>query len=524
TIVICATLRFIRDTVQDTPGSVASTGFLDRTLLFLEVFSTVCFGRVTGLLRDSRVHFALGSDIERSLFALNKALAAHREAWRASGEHSASSVLGQKNLESLKRGRAVTLDARFDTQGWHGEIREPWQGWREKTRSDLYDTLFGEEEMLSVAASCLKWTHRLRQSLEMVFLGVGPPTAGFGKTREAAILGVAEQLERQHRAVSEPSGNYNALVGALRDTMAADRVASHGLTKTIYHDGGEEVDVLVEQRADSDTPSEYLCHLTWLLQAPHQTDVAVKSDAKDGYQLHTLSCMGYIDDPLNKRSLILYRAPQSHPWASNPPSLHDMICKGPTARPSLSSRFLTARALTTSVLEAHASGWVHGNITSRSIAMLPRSLQDPELSPFLIGWGVLQSLDTNTRYFPLEQNLYRHGERFGHPSAEYRNEHEVYSLGVVLLELGLWRTMSSVFARRLEKTPRFERANQREVFRRVHNAMLGWANSSEIEREMGKGYARVVTKCLTWGCGDPVVGMLEFRREVVDVLTGGCGL
>jgi hypothetical protein len=381
--------------------------------------------------------------------------------------------------------------------------------------------MFGFEEMETLTSNCLKWTHRLRQTLESVFMVIGPPKPEYGKSREASILGVEEILERQHRANATPSDDYNALPGLLRDTITGEP-SSHGLVKTVYQDGLGDVDVLVESRTDCDTPTEYMSHLTWLLQAPHRTDASSKSDAQDGYQMHTLSCMGFIDDPLNKRSLIIYRSPQSHPWSSSPPSLHDLILRGPTGRPSIGSRFLTARALATTLLETHTSGWVHGNLSSRSVSMLPRSLNDLELSPFLVGWGVLQPLEATT--YPLEPNLYRHHDRFGQPSREYANCHEIYSLGIVLLELGLWRTMSSIFARRIERFPSFVAAQQKDLFSRVHNAALDWANSIEIEREMGKQYAQVALKCLTWHQTDDVEGVIEFRKQIVDALASGCRL
>jgi hypothetical protein len=475
---------------------------------------------VSGLLRDTRVHRVITDDVETSLYSLNKALAAHREAWRHVGR-STNTTPEQRSIDDLKRGRAASLDAQYEEKSWRDEMKERSQLWRERARPGLYGALFGPEEMKVLVSNLTRWTHRLRQSLEILFMGIGPPHPEYRKTRQAAILGVQEILERQHRAEAEPTEDYNALHGALRDAVSTDPF-SHGLTKTIYDDGGDEFDVLVEPRSDLETPTEYMSHLTWLLQAPHRTDVAVKSDAQDGYQLHTLSCMGFIDDPLNTRSLIVYRSPQSHPWASNPPSLHDIILRGHTARPSIGSRFLTARALVTTLLETHASGWIHGNLTSRSIAMLPRSITDLELSPFLVGWGVLQPHDAT--HFSLEGNLYRHHDRFGRPSSEYSNNHEIYSLGVVLLELGLWRTMSGIFARRIEKFPHFGIAQQDELFGRIHNGLLDWANSVEIEREMGKGFAEVVLKCLTWHYEDAVEGMIEFRGQVVDVLTAGCGL
>jgi hypothetical protein len=82
--------------------------------------------------------------------------------------------------------------------------------------------------------------------------------------------------------------------------------------------------------------------------------------------------------------------------------------------------------------------------------------------------------------------------------------------------------MSSIFSRRIEKTPRFTVAQQEDLYSRVHSAKLDWANSIEIEREMGKGYAQVVLKCLAWHHVDDVECTIEFRKRVVDALTLGC--
>jgi len=195
------------------------------------VFSNVCFSDLTGVLRDSRVHRILTSDVEYSLYSLNKSLAAHREAWRYIGK-SPTPGAGQRSIENLKRGRAASLDVQHEKKCWRDEMKERSQLWREKARPGLYKALFGEEEMATLTLSCLQWTHRLRQTLEIVFLGIGPPDPGFGNSRQAAILGVAEQLERQHRAGAEPSGDYTALVGALRETISTGQ-PSHGLIKTI---------------------------------------------------------------------------------------------------------------------------------------------------------------------------------------------------------------------------------------------------------------------------------------------------
>lgn len=509
---------FIRDVTADSKdGYNNATDTFNETLVFLGAFSDVCYSHVTGLLRDTRVHHALARDIESSLYLLNKTLAAHREAWRYVSLASKTDG-GQRDPDGMHMPSNASLEVKYERKRWRDEMKERSQLWRERARPGLYGTLFGREEMDILIASCENWMHRLRQTLEIIFLTIGPPSPEYRRSRQAATLAVDDILGRQHRASATPSGDYNALQGRLREASST-LPSSSGLIKTIYIDGDEEIDVLVEPRSDNETPTEFMCHLTWLLQAPIRSDPFI---SRCRYRLHTLSCLGFIDDPFNTRSLILYRAPQSHPFASSPPSLHDLISKGPAAKMSLGARYSAARDLAATLLETHASGWVHGNIQSRSIAMLPRELNDLEPAPYFVGWGVLQPLEASS--FLLEPNLYRHHDRFGRPSVEYANEHDIYSLGIVLLELGLWQTMANIFARRLEKSPRFGIVQQGDLFLKIHNQTLDWANSIEIEREMGKTYAQIVLKCLTWHQLDPVDGMLDFRKQVVDTLADGCML
>jgi hypothetical protein len=154
--------------------------------------------------------------------------------------------------------------------------------------------------------------------------------------------------------------------------------------------------------------------------------------------------------------------------------------------------------------------------------MLPRNLNDAEPSPYLLGWGVgAPPADT---YCLLEPNLYHHRTQFCLNPEPSTTEQDIYSLGVVLLEIGLWTTMSTVFAKLLETTPRFGSREENTMFKNVNKVILDLAHSPDLWKEMGKRYASVVQKCLQWKSGDVVESMLEFRRQVVDALDDGCVL
>lgn len=402
-------------------------------------------------------------------------------------------------------------------------MKERAQVWRKLAQPVLNEVLFGQKELNTVIKLCEGWIYSLRHTLEIILLTIGPPKTLFPMSPQVANLGIVEVLDLQRRAASNSLSSThfndnNALPGVLHDTVGITK-PFESLAKTVYKDGDDEVDVIAEVAPNSETPTQDLCHLTWLLQALSQQRMGTKNGP---YALQTLICMGFLDDPINKRGLILYRCPQSHPWASKPPNLHDLLTRGDAAKPSLNSRFNTARAIAGTILATHSSGWMHQRLHSKNLLMIPRSLNDSEPSPFVVGWGIASPPEG--RIFDLEPNLYQHKDRFGKASAAFETTHDIYSLGVVLLELGLWKPMSVLFARRIAKMPRFDESQQRNLYHRINSNLLDLANSIELKKEMGQQYAELVVQCLLWHHRDPVKGMIEFRKQVVDALTALCVL
>jgi hypothetical protein len=50
-----------------------------------------------------------------------------------------------------------------------------------------------------------------------------------------------------------------------------------------------------------------------------------------------------------------------------------------------------------------------------------------------------------------EPNFYRHPVRQGYPKSPFKVQHDIYAPGVVLLEIGLWKTLSHIFKAQIEK-------------------------------------------------------------------------
>ena len=126
-----------------------------------------------------------------------------------------------------------------------------------------------------------------------------------------------------------------------------------------------------------------------------------------------------------------------------PRSLRDIISKVQSRmqRPSLDQVFDIAKKLVNVVLTMHKANWLHKNISSYNIIFFPselRSIAEAMTEPYFIGFGYSRlNLETAFTQGPDEQLEYQHPE-YLKGLKRFCQEHEYYSVGLVLLELGLW--------------------------------------------------------------------------------------
>ena len=108
---------------------------------------------------------------------------------------------------------------------------------------------------------------------------------------------------------------------------------------------------------------------------------------------------------------------------------------------SLSKRILVAKELAKSVGYVCTLNYVHKHICPETILLEDQS---PRASTFLLGLDSFRAADGGTNVtgdVRWERNLYRHPCRQGEfPEKEYKMQHDIYSLGVCLLEIGLWES------------------------------------------------------------------------------------
>ncbi|MCJ1324866.1 hypothetical protein MMC10_001528 [Thelotrema lepadinum] len=185
----------------------------------------------------------------------------------------------------------------------------------------------------------------------------------------------------------------------------------------------------------------------------------------DTHLCRILKCLGYIHQENQERYALVYEVPFVADFGQKPPTLLDLIKSRkpgsqdllPPQHP-LNQRFELARKITCAILYVHAMGWVHKSIRTNNIIVLerrddldsgtttttarfPKSLGNPYLCGFDTARQDKAASDqTGDAFWDL--NVYRHPARQGlHPEERYSMNHDVYSLGVVLLELGIWKPL-----------------------------------------------------------------------------------
>jgi len=240
-------------------------------------------------------------------------------------------------------------------------------------------------------------------------------------------------------------------------------------------------------------------------------DVACKLWEADADTMGILPCSGFAVDTLQNRFELHFRIPAGK---ENPRSLRDLLLD-PVNRSwgiahSLDQRINLAKKIASAVFYVHSAAFVHKNVRADNIIIL-EPVTDVEASkkkyhqfpravgePYLVGYDGVRKDDAETKRLSVGEEgkrVYLHPDR--HRLAvgdEYRMKHDVYSLGVMLLEIATWSSFvdaeGNVTERRL-KDARGDLLPPGDLQR----VFLTKAQS-QIPRHLGAKYKEAVVACL----------------------------
>ncbi len=161
-----------------------------------------------------------------------------------------------------------------------------------------------------------------------------------------------------------------------------------------------------------------------------------------------LDCLGFIDSSLSEGFDFLYEFPRAVVGGPRliPKSLDDLLKAG-VPEPALEERIGLAKALVSSIHQLHTADWLHRNISPTSVLFFVPDIEKPHIKweePYLVNFshsrpdGNIWATDG-----PAPEQDYQHPKYLRdedlHP--RFKKQYDYYSIGVVLLEVGLWQPL-----------------------------------------------------------------------------------
>lgn len=174
-------------------------------------------------------------------------------------------------------------------------------------------------------------------------------------------------------------------------------------------------------------------------------DIAARLRQADPQSMGIMNCVGYFQLPRKNRFALHFAYPDN---LSNPRLLQSLLVdeknKVVGLIHSMSDRLRLAKSLASAVFYMHAGGFVHKINPTNVVIFKSASHPFPHHigQPYLTGFDAVRKADAKTfrlRTEDWEQNIYLHPDRHRlEPGDEFKMQYDIYSLGVVLLEIACW--------------------------------------------------------------------------------------
>lgn len=224
----------------------------------------------------------------------------------------------------------------------------------------------------------------------------------------------------------------------------------------------------------------------------------------------TLRLLGWFREPRTMRYGLVYEMPNfplyrhvpigSSPFPRQPQSLLTYLQHGADTdsnnMPNLEDRFRLAFNIASSVLYFHTKGITHRNISSNNILFFPAETPAASAGGKIWKEGLIRnpyvaSFDqgaddiANAQEEPFISSIYRHPHTMRGLRISFRPAYDLYSLGIVFLEIGLWMPVSKLW-----KT-RYTRSDFKIRLQSVY--------VKKLAAKCGTTYMRIVDDCLRAG-------------------------
>ncbi|KAI3320906.1 prion-inhibition and propagation-domain-containing protein [Xylariaceae sp. AK1471] len=171
----------------------------------------------------------------------------------------------------------------------------------------------------------------------------------------------------------------------------------------------------------------------------------------------TLHCLGYIKETQNRcraKCGMVFELPHNSSSKTTFTTLRQLLTIWP--KPPLSKRLRLCSTLAQCLSSFHAVDWLHKGLQSDNIIFFGTERDDEgdlahfDLAmPYVTGFDLSRPRDraelTEELVFDPLSDIYRHPHaQFGEARTSYRRSYDIYSFGVVLVEISLWNPIETV--------------------------------------------------------------------------------
>ena len=244
---------------------------------------------------------------------------------------------------------------------------------------------------------------------------------------------------------------------------------------------------------------------------------ANRAAEKDRFRV--LRCAGFYQDPLAYPCGLIYEFPISSLKIQKFITLRSALEETQQRledQPSLEQRFQLAQALASSILKFHTVSWLQKSISSFHVVFFHSNneswlngITDPFFLGFLYSRSNVENAFTEGPTEDAHHRDYQHPnysrKRINNPT--YRAEYDYYSLGLVLLEIGEWKSLGKILKRLEDAFP----SNGPSVARLD---FLLRRCVPRLKYSMGTRYQRIVERCLSGNFEVP--GSFEVPSNLVQ--------
>ena len=337
------------------------------------------------------------------------------------------------------------IDADFNKvlryeKGADGEIQIARKGDARKPQvKGLHFALFMRDHMESAVKSIEEWQGRLDPSWYLIGR-IGNPKIdqqlnsdqSTGQSTQHSSLNILKTLRNQINSLSKPDETSESIwIDSLVPSTETWSIPNSQVKVGVVPGDGSQVlidRIKCDPKVSVDTTRDV-------------RDLAKVLARVNPFIFGLLSCRGVIKEMSSENKLTGFNFVFNMPkHLTKPHSLRSILLSPPQGI-TLNDRFSLVALLARSVFFMHTSRFVHKNVRPENILILEDEAQATNRRPFLVGFEKfrLDTGKTSKRGDALwERDLYRHPERQGkQPETDFIMQHDIYSLGVVMLEIGL---------------------------------------------------------------------------------------